>query len=69
MFDSQTSCRVVQIFTLAVNVLEDEENALDWLLRPKLALNQQSPLSLLQTKQGAREVETLLKQIECGVYS
>lgn len=61
--------RLARIFALAVNVLEDDKDALDWLTQPKIALNNQIPLSLLNTDLGAREVETLLNQIEYGIYS
>lgn len=61
--------RLARIFALAISVLEDELDALNWLTQPKIALGNQVPLALLKTELGAREVETLLNRIEHGVYS
>jgi len=61
--------RVARVTALAINVLEDQQQAVEWLNSPKLALENQTPLSLLDTEIGAREVEKLLKRIEYGVYS
>lgn len=61
--------RVARVLALAINVLEDSEHAIEWLNTPKLALDHQTPLSLLDTEIGAREVEKLLKRIEYGVYT
>ena len=61
--------RLARIFALAIQVLEDEKDAIQWLKNPKIALNNEIPLHLLTTDIGAREVETLLNRIEHGVYS
>jgi putative toxin-antitoxin system antitoxin component (TIGR02293 family) len=61
--------RLARIFALAVQVLENKQQAIQWLNTPKLALNNELPLALLNTELGAREVEKLLNRIEYGVYS
>lgn len=57
------------MLALAINVLEDKQQAIEWLSTPKIALDDQVPLELLFTGIGAREVEKLLKRIEHGVYT
>jgi putative toxin-antitoxin system antitoxin component (TIGR02293 family) len=57
------------IYSLAIKVLQDKEFAIQWLKTPKTALGDKIPINLLDTEAGAREVENLLGQIECGLYS
>lgn len=61
--------RLARIFTLACEVLEDEEKAKEWIRRPQVGLGGETPLDLLHTEAGAREVEDLLWRIEYGVIS
>lgn len=61
--------RVARIFSLAVEVLEDEEKAKEWLRREQVGLGGKSPLVLMETEAGAKEVEDLLWRIEYGVIS
>jgi putative toxin-antitoxin system antitoxin component (TIGR02293 family) len=70
--DSVTSdrlFRVARIGALAIEVLEDEARALNWLKRPQIGLGGRTPLSLLVTDVGCAEVEKLLLRIEHGVYA
>jgi putative toxin-antitoxin system antitoxin component (TIGR02293 family) len=53
----------------AVEVLESEENARQWLTSPQFGLGGEVPLEYAGTEVGAREVEDLLGRIEYGVYS
>jgi putative toxin-antitoxin system antitoxin component (TIGR02293 family) len=53
----------------AVEVMESEENARQWLASPQLGLGGAIPLDYATTEVGAREVEDLLGRIEYGVYS
>lgn len=43
------------------------EKALKWLHRPTAALGGETPLSLLDTNDGARAVETLIGRIGHGI--
>lgn len=59
--------RVARIITLAEETFANEEKAAKWLRRPTTALTHETPLSLLDTEQGAREVEALLTRIAHGI--
>lgn len=61
--------RVARLGALAIEVLEDEGRALNWLKRPQIGLGGRTPLSLLTTDAGCAEVEKLLLRIEHGVYA
>jgi len=61
--------RFARLFALAEEVLEDKEQARDWLRSPQIGLNNRTPLDLMRTEAGAREVESLLVRIEHGVLS
>lgn len=61
--------RLARIFALAEGVLEDREQANDWLRSPQVGLNNRIPFELMETEAGAREVEDLLLRIEHGVLS
>jgi putative toxin-antitoxin system antitoxin component (TIGR02293 family) len=70
--DQAESDRVVRFARLmgkAVEVLESEENARQWLTAPQFGLGGAVPLEYAETEVGAREVENLLGRIEYGVYS
>ena len=61
--------RVARIGALAIELLEDDGRALNWLKRPQIGLGGRTPLSLLTTDVGCAEVEKLLLRIEHGVYA
>jgi putative toxin-antitoxin system antitoxin component (TIGR02293 family) len=61
--------RLARIVGFAEEVFEDGERAHRWLKEPQRGLGNRSPLSLLSTEAGAREVEDLLGRIEFGVFS
>lgn len=61
--------RIARIYTLAEEVLENKEAAVNWLHRPQIGLNQRIPFDLIRTEVGAREIEELLYRIEYGMYS
>jgi putative toxin-antitoxin system antitoxin component (TIGR02293 family) len=70
--DQAESDRVVRFARLmgrAVEVLESEDNARQWLTSPQFGLGGAVPLEYAETEVGAREVEDLLGRIEYGVYS
>jgi putative toxin-antitoxin system antitoxin component (TIGR02293 family) len=70
--DQAESDRVVRFARLmgkAVEVMESEENARQWLTSPQFGLGGAVPLEYAETEVGAREVENLLGRIEYGVYS
>lgn len=70
--DPAESDRVVRFARLmgkAVEVMESDENARQWLTSPQVGLGGEVPLEYAETEVGAREVEDLLGRIESGVYS
>lgn len=61
--------RLARIFSIACEVLEDKGKAGEWLRRQQTGLGGKTPLDLLRTEAGAKEVEDLLWRIEYGVIS
>ncbi|MFH1032955.1 MAG: antitoxin Xre/MbcA/ParS toxin-binding domain-containing protein [Pseudomonadota bacterium] len=61
--------RLARIFSLATEVLEDQQAARRWLLAPQAGLGGQRPLDLMLTEAGSRQVEELLGRIEYGVLA
>jgi len=61
--------RVARIHALAERILGSAEKARAWLRTPVPALDDQLPLSLLDTEEGGRVVEAVLGRIEHGVFS
>jgi len=61
--------RLARIFSIACEVLEDEEKAKEWLRHQQIGLGGSTPLDLLHSEAGAKEVEDLLWRIEYGVIS
>jgi len=67
--ETDRAVRVASVIALAENVFGDREKALLWLRAPDESLGERTPLSLLQTESGGRLVESMLWQIDEGVYS
>jgi len=61
--------RVARILALASRIFANREKALLWLRSTDEALQQRTPLSLLHTEFGGRLVESLLWQIDEGIYT
>lgn len=61
--------RYARIFALAEQVLEDRDAARDWLHDTQIGLGGRSPIDLMRTEAGAREVESLLIRIEHSILS
>jgi putative toxin-antitoxin system antitoxin component (TIGR02293 family) len=59
--------RVTRIFAIAEECFGNREKAHAWLRRPTSALSGETPLELLDTEEGAREVENLLGRISHGI--
>jgi putative toxin-antitoxin system antitoxin component (TIGR02293 family) len=67
--ESDRVLRLARLFSHAANVLESDENAAVWFSRPNRALRGNTPLSLIDTETGAREVEDVLWRIAHGIFS
>ena len=61
--------RALRVVVQAIEVLEDEPAAVNWLKSAQRALGDTMPLDLLRTDVGARAVESLLGRMEYGVYT
>jgi putative toxin-antitoxin system antitoxin component (TIGR02293 family) len=57
-----------QLLAFGRNVFDGERVFQDWMQRPNKALGENSPLDLLDTRQGVELLLQLLGQIEHGVY-
>lgn len=58
--------RIAKIVALAEGVLEDREQALEWLSSKQAGLGNRVPLDLVETEPGTREVEEEMQRIEHG---
>lgn len=67
--ESDRVVRFAKLMGKAIEVMESEENARQWLTAPQFGLGGAVPLEYAETEVGAREVEDLLGRIEHGVYS
>lgn len=68
--ESDRLVRLSRVFALALELFEgDVESARSWLSRPQPALGDATPLDMVRTEVGAREVEALIGGLEHGVYS
>jgi putative toxin-antitoxin system antitoxin component (TIGR02293 family) len=67
--ESDRLYRVARTLAHASSVLGTLEKARLWLKRPNRALGDESPLALLDTEVGARQVEETLLRIVYGIHS
>ena len=67
--ESDRLYRVAYITDLATETLGSLEKARGWLHKPNRALGGHSPVSVLDTEIGERQVEELLNRINYGVFS
>jgi putative toxin-antitoxin system antitoxin component (TIGR02293 family) len=59
--------RVVRVLAAAEETFGSQDNASRWLRRPTKVLEGEAPLEMLDTTEGAREVEDLLHRIDHGL--
>lgn len=67
--ESDRLYRVAQAISQAVDVLGTIEKARVWLKTPNRALGGETPLDLLDTDIGARQVEEVLLRLNYGIFS
>jgi putative toxin-antitoxin system antitoxin component (TIGR02293 family) len=67
--ESDRTVRLARVYAHAVEMIGDEEKAVEWLRTPNRALGGERPLDQLDTDLGARAVEDVLGRIAYGVYS
>lgn len=59
----------VDVVNQAVRVWESREQALEWLQRPIPALENERPCDLLGTREGCRQILSVVQKIEHGDFS
>ncbi len=70
MEESERLLRLSNVFEKAVELFEgDVAAAVNWLVSPRKALGDHTPLEYSRTELGAREVEGLIGRLEHGVFS
>jgi putative toxin-antitoxin system antitoxin component (TIGR02293 family) len=67
--ESDRVLRLARVSAQAAATLGSEEKAAQWLRRPNRALGNQTPLSLIDSDIGIRQVEEILGRIEHGTIS
>jgi putative toxin-antitoxin system antitoxin component (TIGR02293 family) len=67
--ESDRTVRLARVVALAADTFGTKQKASLWLQSPNAVLEGQTPLSLLDTDNGSRSVETILGRIAWGVYS
>jgi putative toxin-antitoxin system antitoxin component (TIGR02293 family) len=67
--ESDRTVRLARVYAHAVEMIGDEQKAVEWLRTPNRALAGERPLDQLDTDLGARAVEDILGRIAYGVYS
>ncbi|MFC4726178.1 antitoxin Xre/MbcA/ParS toxin-binding domain-containing protein (plasmid) [Glycocaulis abyssi] len=58
-----------RILATATDVLGSREDALQWLKRPSMALDNERPIDLIRTPAGSQLLEAHLRRLEYGVYT
>ena len=67
--ESDRLLRVCGVLDHARAVFDDDQDAAAWFSIPNHALSGDTPLSLLDTDAGVREVDDILTRLELGVYA
>jgi len=67
--ESDRTVRMARVFANAIEMIGDQDKAVEWLGTPNRALGGERPLDQLDTDTGARMVEDILGRIAYGVYS
>lgn len=67
--ESDRMVRMARVYANAIEMLGDNEKAIEWLNTPNRALRGERPIDLLDTDVGARAAEDILGRIAYGVYS
>ncbi len=67
---SEKLVRLARILGLAINLFEGNDRAARrWLKAPRETLGGNTPLEMMSTEIGAREVENLINRLQDGVFS
>ena len=67
--ESDRLLRASRVFEHARAVFDNDQDAVAWLSLPNHALSGETPLSLMDTDAGVRQVDEVLTRVEFGVYA
>jgi putative toxin-antitoxin system antitoxin component (TIGR02293 family) len=67
--ESDRTVRMARVYANPVELIGDEDKAIEWLGIPDRALGGEKPMDQLDTDTGARMVEDILGRIAYGIYS
>jgi putative toxin-antitoxin system antitoxin component (TIGR02293 family) len=67
--ETERAVRVASIIRLAEEVFGNRETALRWLREGDDRLGNRTPLSMLHTEAGGRQIESMLHGIAHGIFS
>lgn len=67
--ESDRLARVARLYELAVKVFGDADKARRWLSKPKERFQERSPVAMMRTELGGRQIEEMLYQIDEGVFA
>ena len=67
--ESDRLARVARLYELSVRAFSDSEKAKRWLTGPKRRFEGRSPLSMMRSETGGRQVEEWLIQIDEGMFA
>ena len=60
---------IVEVVTKGIDVFEDKSRFNEWMRQPNKALGGKSPLSLIDSDAGIKDILDVLGRIKHGVYS
>jgi len=67
--ESDRLYRIASLYRSALELFNGDRDAtIRWMAAPRPALSGETPLELARTEVGAKRVETLIRQLERGVY-
>jgi putative toxin-antitoxin system antitoxin component (TIGR02293 family) len=67
--ESDRLARVARLYELALKVFGDADKARRWLSKPKERFQERSPVEMMRTELGGRQIEEMLYQIDEGVFA
>lgn len=67
--ESDRLARVARLYELALKIFGDADKARRWLTKPKERFRESSPVEMMRTELGGRQVEEMLYQIDEGVFA
>jgi putative toxin-antitoxin system antitoxin component (TIGR02293 family) len=67
--ESDRLARVARLYELAIKVFGDADKARRWLSKPKQRFRDNTPVAMMRTELGGRQVEEMLYQIDEGMFA